>query len=102
MEGCTFKHYAIGVLPLDELNNTWLIGQNRYPTHQFSWEIPEGGGKVGKDILKAAQRELQEEAGLKADRWQEIQRIHLSNSVSDELGIIFLAQETDLYGRDAG
>jgi 8-oxo-dGTP pyrophosphatase MutT (NUDIX family) len=86
-----YKHYALGIIPLDAQLNTWLIGQRRYPIDQYSWEIPEGGGKVGKDPLLAARRELAEEAGLKADHWLEIQRLHLSNSVSDELGIIYLA-----------
>ena len=86
-----FKNYAIGIIPIDESHNTWLIGQQRYPTDHYSWEIPEGGGIVGQDALTAAKRELKEEAGLNAGNWKEIQRIHLSNSVSDEIGIIYLA-----------
>lgn len=86
-----YKNYAIGILPVDEAGNTWLVGQHRYPLRQYSWEIPEGGGPVGGDILEAARRELAEEAGLEAAHWREIQRLHLSNSVSDELGIIYLA-----------
>jgi ADP-ribose pyrophosphatase len=90
-----YKNYAIGILPLDKDYNTWLVGQQRYPIEQYSWEIPEGGGQVGQDILDAAKRELQEEVGLTAGSWQELQRIHLSNSVSDEVGIIFLARDLE-------
>ncbi|MEZ5009565.1 MAG: NUDIX hydrolase [Chitinophagales bacterium] len=86
-----YKNYAIGILPLDEEYNTWLVGQHRYPIDEYSWEMPEGGGLVGQDILTAAKRELREEVGLEAKNWQEIQRIHLSNSVSDELGVLFIA-----------
>ncbi|MCP4124648.1 MAG: NUDIX hydrolase [Bacteroidetes bacterium] len=86
-----YKNYAIGILPVDDMGNTWLIGQHRYPLDEYTWEIPEGGGVIGQDILAAAKRELEEEAGLKAACWEEIQRLHLSNSVSDEIGIIFLA-----------
>ena len=63
-------------------------------------EIPEGGGLVGEDPLPAAQRELAEEAGLEAKHWQEIQRVHLSNSVSDEMGIIYVATGEGLHRPD--
>lgn len=88
-----FKNIAIGVLPLDEQQNTWLVGQYRYPLKAYSWEIPEGGCPNGTEPELSAKRELLEETGLEAKKWTEIQRIHLSNSVSDEFGIIYLAQE---------
>lgn len=87
-----FKNLAIGVLPLDEELNTWIVGQYRFPLKAYSWEIPEGGGPLGTDPLSSAKRELMEETGLKADEWIEIQRMHLSNSVSDELAIIYIAR----------
>ncbi|MGY4383605.1 ADP-ribose pyrophosphatase [Pedobacter sp. UYP24] len=87
-----FKNLAIGILPLDEQNNTWLVGQYRYPLQAYSWEIPEGGGLLDVDPLTSAQRELMEETGLIATEWTEIQRMHLSNSVSDELSIIYVAR----------
>jgi 8-oxo-dGTP pyrophosphatase MutT (NUDIX family) len=87
-----FKNIAIGIIPLDEQMNTWLVGQHRYTLNEWTWEIPEGGGPIGKSILEAAKRELIEETGLKADQWEEILKTHLSNSVSDEVGYIFLAQ----------
>ena len=87
-----FKNLAIGVLPLDEDNNTWLVGQYRYALQAYSWEIPEGGGPLGLDPLDGAKRELLEETGLVATDWTEIQRMYLSNSVSDELAIIYVAR----------
>lgn len=87
-----FKNLAIGVLPLDENLNTWLVGQYRFALNQYSWEIPEGGGDPDVDPVLSAQRELLEETGLIAGEWQEIQRMHLSNSVSDEHAIIYLAR----------
>ena len=87
-----FKNLAIGILPLDEDNNTWLVGQYRYPLQAYSWEIPEGGGPLGIDPLDGAKRELLEETGLTATNWTELQRMHLSNSVSDELAIIYVAR----------
>lgn len=87
-----FKNYALGILPLDEQLNTWLIGQYRFPLNQYSWEIPEGGGPLDVSPLESAKRELLEETGLIATEWMEIQKIHLSNSVSDEFGTIYLAR----------
>lgn len=88
-----FKNIAIGVLPLDEEQNTWLVGQYRFPLKAYSWEIPEGGGPLGSDPELSAKRELVEETGLVANKLIEIQRMYLSNSVSDELAIIYLAQD---------
>jgi len=88
-----FKNKAIGIVALDEEGNTWLVGQWRYPLNEWSWEIPEGGGPDGSEVLISAQRELKEETGLTAKKWTMIQRTHLSNSVSDEEGFIFLAEE---------
>jgi len=88
-----FKNYAIGVMVLDENHNTWLVGQYRFPLKAYSWEIPEGGGALESDPLESAQRELLEETGLTANEWIEIQRMHLSNSVSNELGIIYMARD---------
>jgi 8-oxo-dGTP pyrophosphatase MutT (NUDIX family) len=88
-----FKNKAIGIIALDDNNNTWLVGQWRYTLNEWSWEIPEGGGPLQDDPLQSAKRELKEETGLIANRWTLIQRVHLSNSVSDEEGFIFLAEE---------
>lgn len=87
-----YKNLAIGIIPLDENNNTWLIGQYRYPLNTYSWEIPEGGGILGVPPIESAKRELLEECGLEATEWTEILQMHLSNSVSDELAIIFTAK----------
>lgn len=87
-----FKGWAIGVLALDEQFNTWLVGQYRFPLNQYSWEIPEGGGPLDIDPLLSAQRELLEETGLVAKDWTRIMEMHLSNSVSDEHAIIYLAR----------
>lgn len=89
----SFKNLAIGILPIDKDYNTWLVGQWRYPLKQYSWEIPEGGGPHGVDPLISAKRELKEETGLIAGNMKELARIHTSNSVSDEYGIIYLASD---------
>lgn len=89
----SFKNRAIGIVPIDKEGNTWLVGQHRYPLNEYSWEIPMGGGPLAEDILDAAKRELKEETGLSAKKWDNICRIHTSNSVTDEEGFIFIATE---------
>ncbi|MCW3071384.1 MAG: mismatch repair protein MutT [Bacteroidetes bacterium] len=88
-----FKNIAIGILPLDKDNNTYIVGQYRYPISQYSWEIPEGGGKLDVPPLDSAVRELHEETGITAGKWTKIQEMHLSNSASDEFCILYLAQD---------
>jgi 8-oxo-dGTP pyrophosphatase MutT (NUDIX family) len=87
-----FKNLAVGVVPIDQEGYTYLVGQFRYALDRYSWEIPEGGCPIGTDALNTAKRELQEETGLSANEWTAILETDLSNSVSDEEGIIFLAQ----------
>ncbi|HEX2535624.1 MAG TPA: NUDIX hydrolase [Chitinophagaceae bacterium] len=87
-----FKNVAVGIIPLDETGHTWLVGQYRFPLDQYSWEIPEGGCPPGEEPLEAARRELEEETGLQAGEWTLIQTLHLSNSVTDEFGCIYLAR----------
>ena len=88
-----FKNLAIGILPLDKDNNTWIVGQYRYPINQYSWEIPEGGGNLEVLPILSAKRELLEETGITANKWTEIQRMHLSNSASDEFCVLYIAQD---------
>jgi 8-oxo-dGTP pyrophosphatase MutT (NUDIX family) len=90
-----FKNLAIGVIPLDSDNNTWIVGQYRYALNQYSWEIPEGGGKIGVDPLESAKRELLEECGLIAHKWEKIMEMHLSNSTTDEHSLVYVARDLE-------
>jgi 8-oxo-dGTP pyrophosphatase MutT (NUDIX family) len=86
-----FAHLAVGVLVVDDADRVLLVGQHRYALDQYSWEIPEGGVPAGESPLDGARRELREETGVDASDWTEIARTHLSNSVSDEVAVLFLA-----------
>ncbi len=86
-----YKNLAIGVVPVDAEFHTYLVGQYRFPLDAYSWEIPEGGGSHGVDPLDSAARELREETGLVARRWRKILEADLSNSVSDERAVAYVA-----------
>jgi 8-oxo-dGTP pyrophosphatase MutT (NUDIX family) len=89
----SMRNKAIGIVPIDAEGNTWLVGQYRYALNEYSWEIPMGGGLLDVEITASAQRELREETGLLAARWTCIARLHTSNSVTDEEGFVFLAED---------
>jgi 8-oxo-dGTP pyrophosphatase MutT (NUDIX family) len=86
-----FKNLAIAVLPLHDDGTVTLVGQHRFPHDDYSWEIPEGGAPLDEDPLEGAKRELAEETGLAAAEWREVMRAQLSNSITDERMIGYLA-----------
>jgi 8-oxo-dGTP pyrophosphatase MutT (NUDIX family) len=88
-----FKNRAVAVLALDPDEHIFLVGQHRYTLNDYSWELPMGGAPAEETLLAAAQRELREETGISAKQWREVMRLHTSNCVTDELGIVFLATE---------
>ncbi len=87
-----FQNIAVGILPLTDDHHTYLVGQHRYPLDLYSWEIPEGGSPLNTSPLDSAKRELKEETGLIAQDYQELMRMYLSNSVTDELAIVYVAK----------
>ncbi|MBL4583263.1 MAG: NUDIX hydrolase [Pseudomonadales bacterium] len=87
------KNYAIGIIPIDDQGNTWLIGQYRYALGKYFWEIPMGGSPVGESPLNGAKRELKEEAGITANHWELLMELHTSNSVTDEYAQVFVAKD---------
>lgn len=88
------KGLAIGVVPLHDDGTVTLVGQHRYPLDEYCWEIPEGGCPPEEAPEEAARRELEEETGLTAGRLEPLGgRAHLSNSVTNEVGYLFVATE---------
>jgi 8-oxo-dGTP pyrophosphatase MutT (NUDIX family) len=87
-----FANLAVGAVVLDDEDRVLLVGQHRYTLDAYSWELPEGGVPDGEPAVDGARREVREETGVEADGWREIVRFHLSNSISDEAGVLFAAR----------
>ncbi|MEP1231090.1 MAG: NUDIX hydrolase [Litorimonas sp.] len=87
-----FKNKAVGIIPYQD-GHIWLVGQSRFAMQSYSWEIPAGGCPAGEDMLETAQRELREETGMRAQSLQPISRFALSNSITDETGVLYLATQ---------
>lgn len=88
-----FKNRAVAIVPLSPEFDVWLVGQQRYTLGAWFWELPMGGAPPHEPALDAAKRELREETGLSANRWTRIMTLHPSNSITDEVGYVYLAQE---------
>jgi len=89
-----FKNRGIGIIPIDDEDHTWLVGQFRYAIDRYSWEIPEGGGPLEEhDPIETAYRELKEECGLDAAQIELLLEFDLSNSVTDEVGAVYVARD---------
>ncbi len=88
-----FKKIAVGIVPLDNSGNTWLVGQDRYTLDEYSWEIPMGGSEKNESLVSTAHRELAEETGIKANSMEKLMEIHTSNSLTNEIGHVFIAKD---------
>ncbi|MEO8149389.1 MAG: NUDIX hydrolase [Bacteroidia bacterium] len=87
-----FKNIAVAIIPLDDDYNTWIVGQFRYPTQTYEWEVCEGGCPEGTSPLDTAKRELLEECGITATHYELIMEMQLSNAASDETSATFIAK----------
>ena len=92
--GVVETRIAVGVVPLTANGEVHLVGQYRYPLHEYTWEIIEGGADPGEEPIETAKRELREEAGLLAGTWTQLgPEIHVSNCHSSEIAVLFLAED---------
>ncbi len=85
------KNVATGVLPIHDDGTVTLVGQQRFALANYSWEMPEGGAPKGEDPFDGVRRELAEEAGLEAAHWRPALTMELSNSITDEVALTWLA-----------
>ncbi|MFN8285848.1 MAG: NUDIX hydrolase [Chitinophagales bacterium] len=95
-----FNIIAVAIIPLDENNNTWIVGQYRYPLDSYEWEVPEGGCPEDTLPLDTAHRELKEEVGLKAESMTPVLEMQLSNSTTDEVSVTYVARGLSYIGEE--
>lgn len=88
----SFLNRAVGIVPIADNGDTWLVGQYRFPLDEYHWEIPMGGAPKNEQPKDCALRELKEETGLTATEITELGRFHLSNCITDEEGFLFVAR----------
>jgi 8-oxo-dGTP pyrophosphatase MutT (NUDIX family) len=85
------RNLSVGVLPVHEDGTVTLVGQQRFALMNWSWEMPEGGAPFDEDPIEGARRELAEEAGLAAGSWLPAYRGEMSNSITDERALAWIA-----------
>ncbi|MBB5120757.1 ADP-ribose pyrophosphatase [Streptomyces eurocidicus] len=85
---------SVAVLALDDQGRVLVLSQYRHPVRQKLWEIPAGLLDIpGENPLHAAQRELYEEAHVKAEDWRVLTDVYTTPGGCDEAVRIFLARE---------
>lgn len=87
---------SVFIVAVNEMGEILLIGQERYTSGIFSWEIP-GGNSEGQDPRTAAARELLEETGIEAREWEAIGIGYPMNGVSSEKSHVFRAKNLTFH-----
>lgn len=80
------------MLPFLDDSMVVLVGQYRYITRRFLWEMPTGAAHAGESEEAAAQRELAEETGYTAGRLTRLAEFETSKSILDETAVVYLAE----------
>lgn len=90
---CEFGQ-CVGVLPFVDDHHVILVRQYRYPAREnHRWEMPTGGLRPGETLEQAAQRELMEEAGYRANDLQWVSSYHTSKSVCEETAHLYIGRD---------
>lgn len=88
-----FRNQAIAIVAIDADEHVFLVKQFRYARGHYSLEIPKGGGARDVEPLEIAKRELKEETGYSAAHWNHLLELQISNSVTDQIGHVFVAEQ---------
>jgi len=82
---------AVAIIPFVDDDHVLLVRQFRHLQRRLSWELPGGGALPGEDPVAAAQRELREEGGYRAERFTFLTRFFPSSAYVDEVGYCYAA-----------
>ena len=92
---------SVGAVALTERQEVVLVGQWRYVSKRYSWEIPRGGSHdEDTDMLSAAKRELREEAGIDASDWRFLGALDVCNGVTTDVQHLYIATGLTLVAPD--
>lgn len=92
---------SVGIVAINERDEIVLAGQWRYALARYSWEIPRGGSNPGEtDMRKVAERELAEEAGVRASEWKALGLVDVCNGVTDDVQSLFWATGLSVVSRN--
>ncbi len=87
---------SVAIVAVDDQQRVLLIRQYRHPAGQYLWEVPAGlCDKPGEPPLDAAQRELAEEARLRAAAWHTLVDLRPSPGISTEVCRVYQAEQLD-------
>jgi ADP-ribose pyrophosphatase len=89
------------IVAIDSEDNVLLVRQYRKPVEKVLLEIPAGLVEKGEELLGCAQRELEEETGFSAGRWEKLGFFYTSPGFCTEDMHLYLATELSPAGRDA-
>lgn len=81
------------IVALDASEQIYVVGDFCYPLQRFQWSIPTGRVEDGEDPASAARRELVEEAGITAERWELLGVFDLTPGICTQASYIYLARE---------
>jgi ADP-ribose pyrophosphatase len=81
------------VAALNAKDEICLLRQYRHASGGWLWELPAGKLEPGEPALTTAQRELEEEAGLRATHWQALANVLTTPGFCDEVIHLFLARD---------
>jgi ADP-ribose pyrophosphatase len=84
---------AVAILPIIDDDHVCLLRNHRFIVGDVLWEIPAGTLEPGEPIEVAAERELAEETGYRADRWHKLTAFHPSPGVLNETTHLFVARD---------
>lgn len=89
------RDHTVVIIPVSAAGRTLLVRQYRFPTEEFSWELPMGGIDAGESFERAAARELVEETGIRAERLSPLGNYRAVPGLTPQRVHVFLATVTD-------
>ncbi|HXG86118.1 MAG TPA: NUDIX hydrolase [Pyrinomonadaceae bacterium] len=87
---------GVGVLPMDDEGNVFLVKQFRYAVGQTSLEILAGSVEDGEGPLESARREAKEEVGIEAEKWTEFGKLDMDTSIVKNVVSLFIAENLEI------